>query len=60
MHDARLGQSTKYKYSSLFLVVQTCKLEHVDTFFEPQYSDKQLHAVIIIIILKGWQLPDGF
>ena len=40
MHDERLGQSTKSrtKNSSLFLVVQTCKLKDVDAFIE-QFSN---------------------
>ena len=34
MHDTRLGQSPEPKHSSLFLVLQTCKLQDVDAFIE--------------------------
>ena len=36
MHYARLGQSTKSraKHSSLFFVIQTCKLKDIDAFIE--------------------------
>ena len=42
MHDAGLGQSTKFQNQNIlvfiYLVVHTCKLKDVDTFIEQFYE----------------------